>query len=251
MLSDFENLNNECSSDNDTGRNLQDFSDLFENLSECFNEDASLSENSYAFWENLDKKYLYEKTELSGGIVKESITLKSNNNIFQNSDSIFNLERAKNVWHIRESDDSAVISCQKFIIEEYLGKQADFVCELNQDVYSENTGDILEFYGIDTHSEYDADFRLIENAFDAGNRIIVHLNSLSLNSSYNGVYPMWNANHMVEIIGVDKSNPDTLKVIINDPDAEDGCGKAVDYDIFSKAWHMSGNYMLTAERIEE
>lgn len=253
MLSDFENLNNANNSDDIEDNTLKN-SGLFENLSDELQKSDTLSENIYAFLESLDKEYFYKKQELSGGIVKESVTWNTDSDIIRNADSIYNLDKAKDTWRMQESGDNAMINCQKFILDEYSGGKTDNFAEddlidtLNDDVYSEYAGNLLEYYGIDTHIEYDADFRTLENALDAGNRVIVRVNSLSLNNNYAGVYPVWNADHAVEIIGIDKCVPDKVKVIINDPSTEDGCGKTVDYDMFINAWDMSDNFMMTAER---
>ncbi len=261
MLFDFENLNNESVSDVGAENITQEISDLFEDSSDWLQEGTSLPENMYAFLENLNKEYLYEKTELSSGIVKESVTWRADSDIVRNIDSIYNLDRAKDVWHIGDDNSNSLVCCQEFIVEEYLGEEAgafsenrsetDWIYELNDDVYLENAGALLEYYGIETHAEYEANFKTLENALDAGNRVIVYVNSLCFDSSYNGIYPMWNANHTVEIIGVDRDTDNSIKIIINDPGVEDGCGKTIDYDTFMNAWDMSDNFMLIAERTEE
>ena len=62
------------------------------------------------------------------------------------------------------------------------------------------------------------------------------------------MYYEWSVNHAIEVVGIDKSNPEDIKVIVNDPGVEDGCCKSIDYDVFMNAWATSSNYMMVADR---
>ena len=60
--------------------------------------------------------------------------------------------------------------------------------------------------------------------------------------------PVVSANHAVEVIGIDETDPRNVKVIVNDPGVADGCGKVVSLDTFNQARDGSGGFMVVAER---
>lgn len=53
-------------------------------------------------------------------------------------------------------------------------------------------------------------------------------------------------NHVVEVIGIDYSNPDDVQVILNDTGVPDGKGKHISADTFAKSWNTSNRFMVTA-----
>lgn len=218
----------------------------------------SPQKNIYEFLEGINKNYSHEKEELPGGIVKESVVWKKSGDFFPGTGNDHDVDRARDVWHIQQSEALSMLTCQEFILEEYLGKtaQTDELVELaekngvadefNGAITFENAGHILESYGIEAHTEYDAGFGQLERVLDSGERAIVGVNSIALDSE--GIYPMWSANHTVEVIGVDRSNPEDVRIIINDPGVEDGGARTVDYDTFMNAWGTSDGFLLTAVR---
>jgi hypothetical protein len=58
--------------------------------------------------------------------------------------------------------------------------------------------------------------------------------------------PGVDANHAVEVIGIDSSDPDNIMVILNDPGSPDGCGSMIPLEEFEDAWADSDNFMVTA-----
>lgn len=51
-------------------------------------------------------------------------------------------------------------------------------------------------------------------------------------------------NRVVELIGVDISNPINIRAFYNDPTCEDGCGKSCGWKKFNSAWDTSGKYAM-------
>lgn len=252
MFPDFEDMENRNDSDVDkTAADVQKFLDSLETPEEPSGKGGSELGEMYKYLEDIDKKYTYEKQKLPGGIVKESIVWKKTESPARDAENLYNIKEAKDVWRVQESNVSSAIACQEFIVEEYCGKKADdfsdFITE-NGAITSDNAGDILEAYGIDTHTRYGADFKDLEKVLDSGNRAIIGVNNMELDSGFEGIYPSWSANHTVEVIGIDKSNPDDIRVIVNDPGISDGCGKMLDYDRFMKAWGASDGFMVVADR---
>ena len=57
--------------------------------------------------------------------------------------------------------------------------------------------------------------------------------------------PEQGANHAVQVIGIDNSDPDNPVVILNDPGHPNGQGVRVAADDFMDAWEDSDNFMVS------
>ena len=55
------------------------------------------------------------------------------------------------------------------------------------------------------------------------------------------------ANHAVEVIGVDYTDPDNPVVILNDSGHPDGCGSMIPLEDFVDAWEDGGCQMVACE----
>ncbi len=237
---------------------LNEILDVLEDLTEPSDTKDVVPGDVYEYLDNMEAPYSYEKQELPGGVIKESLAWETQSEAVQDAYSIYNIEDAKDVWHPQAYSDSCAVACQEFILEEYTGKdfQEDELVAMAVEngwvaeggTPFEDIGNILEYYGIETSMDYEADFQDLENALNSGDRAIVGVYNMGLDNNYEGFYPAWSANHAVEVIGIDKSNPEDIKVIVNDPGVEDGCGKEIDYDVFMNAWNTSGGFMVVADR---
>ncbi len=215
----------------------------------------------YSFLDTLDvDKYVYEKEILPDGVTKETISWETTSETEQEATEVYdyNLEEAADVWHLQQYSDSCAITCQEFILEEYSGREIeeDELVEVALEngwvveggTSFDDIGNILEYYGIETYRTFEASYDDLENALNGGDRVIVAVYNLGLDNDYDGMYYEWSANHAIEVVGIDKSNPEDIKVIVNDPGVEDGCCKSIDYDVFMNAWATSSNYMMVADR---
>lgn len=236
---------------------------IFDGIEDFFgisDSDEATPEDMFEYLESIDPNYTYEKVELPNGVIRESVVWESTSDVGNDAYSLYNIEEATDAWHVQEYSDSCAVACQEFILEEYTGKEFDeedlvicavengWVDEVNGGTPLEDVGKVLEYHGIDTTTDYDADFQDLENALNNGDRAIVAVYNMGLDNDYEGFYPAWSANHAVEVIGIDKSNPADVKVIVNDPGVEDGCGKVIDYDVFMNAWNTSDGFMMVADR---
>lgn len=88
----------------------------------------------------------------------------------------------------------------------------------------------------------------MQNALNQGDRVIVCVYNAALDDDWGDQFPVASANHAVEVLGIDDSNPNDIKVIVNDPGVADGCGKAVSLETFNRARETSYGYMVVAER---
>jgi len=119
-------------------------------------------------------------------------------------------------------------------------------------------GAILEAHGIPVEREYGGTVDSIESTLEHGGKVMV---AIDADETWNagkddanddllgdvGGIPGQDANHAVEVIGVDRSDPDHPMVILNDPGHPDGRGMMVPLDEFQDAWEDSGNYMVSTK----
>ncbi len=154
--------------------------------------------------------------------------------------------------HEQEKPCSCAVACSEFVIESLMDIDVDEeeLREVAKDYgYTDshgtpfcNIGEIAEHYGLQSefHCSLTGDSLTLDDAMERienGEKIIAGVDTSML------YYPevtespflpflMPSPNHAVEIIGFDKSNPDDIKVIINDPGFEDGAGNVYSWDDF-------------------
>ena len=167
------------------------------------------------------------------------------------------VEEAVEEWHVQEKDYSCAVCSQQFIInefmdlnltEEQLCKIAEAQGWLNPELGTSprDVGNLLELFGIDTHTSYEGSMNDIKNTLDQGGRVIVAVDSAVLWTEGYGNYPVYGMDHAIEVIGIDDSNPNDIRVIINDSGIENGGGRSVSYLEFMEAWQPSGGFMVSA-----
>ncbi len=169
----------------------------------------------------------------------------------------YDLNDAAEEWHMQDGNYSCAVCCQQFIINEFLDLDVteEELCEVAEQngwfdpesgTSLENVDNLLELYGIDTQMNESGTIEDIAETLDQGGRVIVGVDGMVLwtDGAYN--YPWSGADHAIEVIGIDDSDPSDIKVIINDSGIEDGCGKAVPLSEFQEAWDLSGGFMVSA-----
>lgn len=226
-------------------------------------EDAAAKQTQLPPWvlENLgegaegsDRKL--ESTETLGGIIREFFQKITGDR--ESAEERYDISEATEEWHMQKEPYSCANACQAFIINEYLDVD---VAEEALNAYAreqnwlqadgtayEDVGNLLEMYGIETNRYWDASFQDIKAELDQGDRVIVAVYNAALDDDWCDLLPIASANHAIEVIGIDDSNPFDVKVIINDPGVADGCGKVISLDTFNDARSTSGGFMAVAER---
>ncbi len=112
----------------------------------------------------------------------------------------------------------------------------------------ENVGRLLEYYGIDVEQSIGNTLDDLRNSLAESNQIIVGVDADEIWSGQNGEIfgPGMDANHAIQVIGMDESDPDDIKIIINDSGVANGQGVMVPADLFMDAWEDSGCFMVEA-----
>lgn len=174
-------------------------------------------------------------------------------------DVIGNPEGAMEEWDYQGDTNRCAVYSQKFVIEEMTGQELDIeeLADLAEENgwFSEEGGTpllnmdkILDHYGIDNEMSFHNDYDDLANALANGEKVIVAIDADEIWHGENDdiFAPNDGANHAVEVIGIDNSNPDNPMVILNDSGNPDGCGEMVPLDTFMDAWDDSANQMITA-----
>lgn len=166
-------------------------------------------------------------------------------------------------WHLQETDSTCAVACQEFVLEFLTGKEytEDELREIAEEhgwydrgTAIEDVGKILEHEGITVEREWNEDISDIEEALAKGDCVIVALDAdeiwtddhtdLQLEDMY--AIPGTGADHAVQVIGIDRTDPDNPMVILNDSGHPGGCGAMIPLDQFIDAWEDSGFFACYA-----
>ena len=172
-----------------------------------------------------------------------------------------------NNWHQQANPDTCAVVSQEFILESLTGQEFSEE-QLQYEAWRmgaytpgggtplECMGDLLEAHGIPVEREYGATLDELSAKLADGEKVMVALDSHEiwtpgqdyvtdeLLTDCAGL-PGQQADHAVEVIGIDYSDPNHPMVILNDPGHQQGCGLMVPADEFVNAWQDSNCYMVS------
>ena len=175
-----------------------------------------------------------------------------------NNDLVFgNPEEDDDNWHKQSSKFSCAVVCQEFVAEQILNRdfsEQDFsTFAKKQGWYDSNSGtslydvgNILETMGINVEKSENLTLNDLAQELEADGKIICAVNSSIMQNPLFSLIPGLSADHAVQVIGIDCSDPDEPKVILNDPNVENGKGRQVDAETFLKSWDTSNNFAAIA-----
>lgn len=200
--------------------------------------------------------------------VVEVIEVSEFNQEDDNIDIIGDPEDDMEHWRMQEHPDTCAIVAQEFILDD-IGEDygIDFSEEQLREQAIENgwyipgggtpmndVGKLLEANGVEVETDSGYTLEDIENKLEDGQKIIVGIDSDEIwyseddfdDSMYESLgMPGQGANHAVQVIGIDKTDPDNPVVILNDPGTPNGKGLRVPADEFADAWEDSDYFMMS------
>lgn len=162
-------------------------------------------------------------------------------------------------WHSQETNSSCAVASQEFVLETLTGREFS-EAELrdlaeqngwydpNGGTPMDDVGNILEHMGLDVVKSQGNSIDDIERCLANGGEVIVGVDSSEIWDGEDDDFfgPGMDADHAVQVIGIDRSNPDDPMVILNDSGCANGCGALVPLDEFMDAWEDSGCFMVEA-----
>jgi len=108
----------------------------------------------------------------------------------------------------------------------------------------EDMGSLLEYYGVETHTNMNASISDVMTELSQGRKVIVAVDSGEMwgqEGFSDELKDMgMGADHALVITGVDVSDPNNPMVFVNDSGEPSGAGKAYPMDQFVDAWEDSG-----------
>ncbi len=175
-----------------------------------------------------------------------------------NADAVSgNPEESMDEWEFQGDTNRCALYTQMFVIEEMTNENIDM--EDFADIAEEqgwfdeeggtsvlNMNKMLDYYGIENEMSFNNDIDDIKDCLDNGGKVIVSIDADEIwyEDNDNMFTPGESANHAVEVIGIDYSDPENPMVILNDPGHPDGCGAMVPVDDFVDAWEDGNCQMI-------
>lgn len=160
-------------------------------------------------------------------------------------------------WQYQGDTGRCALYSQKFVIEELTGQ------DINIDEFADyaeshgwfsedggttflNTNKMLDAYGINNEMEFHKDVSDIENCLNSGGKVIVGIDADQIwyGKDSDIFSPMSGANHAVEVIGVDRTDPNNPMVILNDSGSPNGKGEMIPLETFEEAWESGDCQMI-------
>lgn len=171
---------------------------------------------------------------------------------------IGDLEDTKN-WHFQAEQTSCVIAIEEMIAEQLLkqdmpeGKMIDYSqmrgwYEPMSGTSLEDTGKILEALGLEVERGENYSVSDLVESLAQGQKILCAVDGMMLRDARLAEIPGRSANHAVQLVGIDFSDPQKAQVILNDTFDPNGRGIRYDLDLFINAWKTSGNFAVMAEK---
>lgn len=220
---------------------------------------ADLSAGEESWLEQLVHRIIDPITDIfeTSGDGVDSEVLSPSSDVSEETVKEYEITDAVEEWHVQDGQFSCAVCCQQFIINEFLDLDVSEqeLCEIAEQNgwFDPESGtgfadvdNLLELYGIDSKMYETGSIEDIIKTLDEGGRVIAGVDGEVLAVDGVGNYPWSGADHVVEVIGIDDSNPSDVKVIINDSGVENGCGRVVSLSEFQEAWDLSGDFMVSA-----
>lgn len=199
-----------------------------------------------------------ERELLEDGIVREIIGIKENSSEDLGTvETVFGDPEDAENWHHQTERNSCAITCQELVAEQLLDRDfsekemIDFAekngwYEASKGTPKSDVGKILEAIGLDVERQENLSITDLMQSLAEDEKVICGVNNLILSEPLMAEIPGLNANHAVEFIGIDFTNPRNPQVILNDPGVENGQGIRHDLDVFMDAWATSNHYAVIA-----
>ena len=165
-------------------------------------------------------------------------------------------------WECQGQTGRCALYSQRFVIEELTGENVDMGEFLktakdngwfgeNDGTATLNMNKMLDYYGVKNEMSFHNSLDDIEQSLSRGERVIVSLDADEIWYGENdNVFSPFDAegidsaNHAVEVIGVDRSDPGNPMVILNDSGTPNGRGEMVPAGVFCDAWDDGNCQMI-------
>ncbi len=161
-------------------------------------------------------------------------------------------------WEYQGDTNRCALYSQKFVIEELSPNINEIDIEEFANIAKEhgwfsedggttllNMNNMLDYYGIENEMTFNNSIEDIEACLNKGGKVIVSIDSCEIwyGEDDNMFSPDSCSNHAVEVIGIDRTDPEHPMVILNDSGTPNGRGEMIPLDVFKGAWE-DGDYQM-------
>lgn len=231
--------------------------DYIQTSEDCDNDGILDSVSEYA---DMDGDGIWDMIEADGTAAGEAAAYETFDPNTADMDGIIgDPAEAMENWHWQETGSSCAVASQEFVLEQLTGNEFEESdlremaeeygwYDPNGGTAMDDVGNILEHMGLEVEKSKGNSIEDMEHCLENGGAVIVGVDSSEI---WEGVDddlfgPGMDADHAVQVIGIDRSNPEQTMVILNDPGASNGGGAMLPLDIFMGAWEDSGCFMVEA-----
>ncbi|MEU6995536.1 hypothetical protein ABZ953_33385 [Streptomyces sp. NPDC046465] len=168
-------------------------------------------------------------------------------------------------WHEQQAHDTCAVVGQEFLIDRFTGvdhTEEELVAVAEAEGWYrpgggtpiDDVGNLLEHYGVPVERSEGETLDGLASALSDGAGVLVAVDGDEILAAdpesqqladRMGV-PDQGADHVVQVIGIDRDDPDHPQVILNDPGRPDGAGLEAPEREFLAAWEDSGRFTVTA-----
>lgn len=204
----------------------------------CYGEDFALGGTLHNELENFDPNNVEDPSMISGDPA-ESIK----------------------VWEFQGNTNRCALYSEKFVIEELTGQEIDieeFAKTASENGWFTEKGgttllnlnNMLDYYDIENEMSFNNDIEDIEQCLNNDGKVIVSIDADQIWYGKEGdiFSPENGANHAVQVIGIDRTDPENPMVILNDSGIPNGRGSMIPLDVFEDAWAAGNCQMVECYR---
>lgn len=213
---------------------------------------------NYELFENLELPEKISSPELlEEGVFREVIgRAEQTAEIPEQTELIIGQPEDVENWHVQAEPMSCTVSTQELVAEQLLDQElseSEMIDHARRKGWYDpvegaskaDTGKLLEEMGFEVQRENDMEFTDLLEALASGEKVICAVDMLTLNCPEAAGLPGRRANHVVQLVAVDLSDPENPQVILNDTGVPNGQGIRHDLDTFMQAWKTSRNFAVT------
>lgn len=162
-------------------------------------------------------------------------------------------------WEYQEDTNRCALYSQKFVIEELNPNAGKIDIEEFADIAEEhgwfteeggttflNMNNMLNYYGVENEMSFHNTVDDIEECLNEKGKVIVSIDCHEIwyGEDNNIFAPESSSNHAVEVIGIDRTDPENPMVILNDSGTPNGKGEMIPLDVFEGAWEDGDCQMI-------
>ena len=155
-------------------------------------------------------------------------------------------------WGMQSEKNSCAVMAQRFVInaltDQKLSEEELLQTARELGIYGElgslmkDIGKLADAYGLAYEQSYQGTLEDIEAIHNAGGKVIACINGLKLQNP--NLFGFFRADHAVQVVGIDRNDPEDVRVILNDPGQPKGAGLSVPADLFLKTWNTSNRFTV-------